>query len=115
MNKKMLSITVWEGQFELIRKAAEAAQVSVSEYIRSRCVTAASATLGIELPAFPPFELPHVRRSEISKAAEVLGMTAEDFKLKIARQAAKQVLAEVSSQSGERAAVAPMPRFAYHG
>jgi len=106
-NTKTISVTMWEGQAQLIADAAAKRGVSVSEFIRAHTVPAAASALGVKQPEFPPFDPPHFRRGAISIAAESLGLTAEQFKQKMAEKAAEAMLNE-AQKAVEKSGGAPM-------
>lgn len=111
MQTKTISVTMWEGQADLIKKAVDAVStkvghaVSLSEYVRAHVIPAAAADLGMPIPDFPAFEAPHFRRGNVALAAEAMGLTPEQFKRRMAERAAEAILDEVSpGKSGTRRA-----------
>jgi uncharacterized protein (DUF1778 family) len=78
---------------DLMRRAAKAQGVRLSDYIRDLVVPQAARDLGEELPPLPRIEKGRYGSAE-AKAAKARGMSLDDFRAWAAQQMTLQVLAE---------------------
>lgn len=82
MQVTTLSLRVWIGQMDLVKRAAKTFQMTVPDYVRYRFIPVCAKDAGVDLPTFPPFGQPGrpgTVTPEVNAAAKRLGISPREL------------------------------------